>query len=151
MERAIMRGLLRKPRVGIRGASIAGLVVAAAMVGAAPAGASRAANSSERQGLTNAVRASSVGGINRVARNRYTITGQRVSTVSRNWGTARLVATPAFRSSFQNAIVVAVKLAGTNRWVVVDLGGAQVGCGIAANKVLADLFNTRTPCARGIS
>jgi hypothetical protein len=61
------------------------------------------------------------------------------------------VATSAFKSKFQNAFVVAVKLAGTSRWVVVDLGTAQVGCGIAPNKVLADLFKTSRPCRGGIS
>jgi hypothetical protein len=120
------------------------------MIWAAPAGASRAANATERQGLTNAVHASVVAGINKVPQNRYTVTGQRVSTVSKSWASARLVATPAFKSSFQAAIVVAVKLAGTNRWVVIDLGSAQVGCGIAPNTVLADLFNTKRPCPRGI-
>jgi hypothetical protein len=62
-----------------------------------------------------------------------------------------LVATSAFKSKFQNAFVVAVKLAGTSRWVVVDLGSAEVGCGIAPNKVLADLFKTNRPCPVGIS
>jgi hypothetical protein len=90
-----------------------------------------------------------VGGLNKVPRNRYTVTGQRVSTVSRNWAIARLVATPAFRSTFQNATAVAVKLAGTSRWVVVDVGTAEVGCNIAPNKVLADLFKTTRPCGRG--
>jgi hypothetical protein len=33
--------------------------------------------------------------------------------------------------------------------VVVDLGSAEVGCGIAPNKVLADLFSTKTPCPPG--
>ncbi len=129
---------------------VAGAVVGTAMLCAAPAVASRAANGTERQGLTNAVHASVVAGINKVPRSHYTVTGQRVSTVSKNWGSARLVATSGFKSSFQNALVVAVKLAGTNRWVVIDLGSAQVGCGIAPNKVLADLFNTKRPCPGGI-
>lgn len=128
---------------------VSAMVGAAAMVYAAPAGASRAATARERQGITNAVRTSGVGGINKVPRNRYTVTGQRVSTVSRNWASARLVATPAFRSTFQNATVVAVKLAGTNFWVVVDVGSGEIGCGIAPNRVLADLFRTNTPCPRG--
>ena len=137
--------------MGIRGASIAGLLVIAAMLCAAPALASRAANATERQGLTNAVYGSVVGGINKVPRTQYTVTGQRVSTISRSWAMARLVATPAFKSKFQNALVVAVKLAGTSRWVVVDLGSAQVVCGIAPNAVLADLFNSKRPCPGGIS
>ncbi len=130
---------------------VASAIVGTAMLCAAPAIASRAPSSAERKGITNAVHASGVGGINRVPRNRYTVTGIRVSSVSRSWAKARLVATPAFRSSFQNASVVAVKLAGTNFWVVIDVGSAQVGCGIAPNKVLADLFSTNRPCPGGIS
>ena len=114
-----------------------------------PAEASRAANAKERSALTAAVHATRVAGLNTVPRSHYRVTGQRVSTVSRNWASARLVATPAARSTFQNAIVVAVKPAGTNQWVVVDLGSADVGCGIAPNKVLADLFKTTTPCPSG--
>ncbi len=137
------------PRVSVRPAVVVGLVVTFAMVCAAPAGASRVANAKERSGLTSAVHASRVGGLNKVPKSRYRVTGQRVSTDSTNWATARLVATPAFKSTFQNAIVVAVKLAGTNQWVVVDLGTADVGCGIAPNKVLADLFRTKRPCPSG--
>jgi hypothetical protein len=70
------------------------------------------------------------------------VTRQRVSTVSKSWAIAQLVATPAFRTTFQNATVLAIRPAGTNGWVIVDLGTAQVGCGIAPNKVLADLFKT---------
>jgi hypothetical protein len=150
MGRSAVRRPFRMPRVGVLGVSIAGLAVIAAMIWAVPAGASRSANTTERQGLTNAVRSSSVGGLNRVPGSHYTVTGQRVSTKSRNWGIARLVATSAFRSTFQNSVAVAVKLAGTNRWVVVDVGTSMVGCGIAPNVVLADLFNTKRPCVGGI-
>lgn len=103
----------------------------------------------ERTALTNAVHASSVGGINRIPRSHYRVTAERVSSVSSAWATAQLAATPAARSSFQNVAVVAVRPAGTHRWVVVDLGSAEVGCGIAPNKVLADLFNTKRPCPLG--
>jgi hypothetical protein len=151
MDEAAMRRFLHTPRVRARGATIAGLVVTASMICAAPAGASRAANGADRQGLTNAVHATQVAGLNKVPRSRYRVTGQRVSTVSAHWGIAQLVARPAFRSSFQNSLVVAVKLAGTNRWVVVDVGTDEVGCGIAPNKVLADLFKTHRPCTGGIS
>ena len=79
----------------------------------------------------------------------YRLTGERVSSVSSSWAKADVVARPGFQSTFQNATVVAVRLAGTGQWVVVDLGSAQVGCGIAPNKVLADLFSTKTPCPPG--
>jgi hypothetical protein len=130
---------------------VSAIVGAGAVLWASPAGASRAATANQRQALTNAVHSSVVGGINKVPTNEYTVTGVRISSVSKSWASARLVATPAFKSKFQNGFVVAVKLAGTSRWVVVDLGSAQVGCGIAPNKVLADLFNTRRPCPVGIS
>ena len=125
------------------------MALAAAMIYVAPAAASRPANARERSGLIEATHASKVGGLNKVPRGHYRVADQRVSTVSTNWASARLVATPAFRSSFQNAVVVAVRLAGTSQWVVVDLGSADVGCGIAPNKVLADLFKTKTPCPSG--
>jgi hypothetical protein len=90
-----------------------------------------------------------VGGINKVPTSKYRVTGQRVSTVSKHWAIAQLVATPASRATFQNATVLAIRPAGTNGWVVVDVGTAEVGCGIAPNKVLADLFKTKTPCPPG--
>jgi hypothetical protein len=37
----------------------------------------------------------------------------------------------------------------SSRGVVVDLGTAQVGCGIAPDQVLADLFKTKQPCPPG--
>lgn len=130
---------------------VSAIMGAGAVLWAAPAGASRAATANQRQALVNAVHSSVVGGINKVPTNEYTVTGARISSVSRSWASARLVATSAFKSKFQNAFVVAVKLAGTSRWVVVDLGSAEVGCGIAPNKVLADLFKTNRPCPVGIS
>jgi hypothetical protein len=119
------------------------------MICAAPAGASRAARAGERRALTEAVHASRVGGLGNVPVSHYRVTGQRISTVSQNWAIAQIVATPAFRSQFQNATVIAVRPAGTGQWVVVDLGTAQVGCGIAPDKVLADLFKTQQPCPPG--
>src|SRR5436190_14349416 len=104
---------------------VSAIVGAAAVLWAAPAGASRAANATQRQALTNAVHSSMVASIDKVPSNRYTVTGQRISTVSKSWASARLVATPAFKSTFQNALVVAVKLAGTSRWVVIDVGSAE--------------------------
>jgi hypothetical protein len=136
-------------RVSLHVAPAVALVAAAAMVFAPPAGASRAATAKQRRALTNAVHASHVAGINRVPRSHYRIRGQRVSTVSQNWATARLDAAAGFRDSFQNAVVVAVRPAGTAQWVVVDLGSSDVGCGIAPNKVLSDLFKTRQPCPPG--
>jgi hypothetical protein len=137
------------PRVWVRAAGIASIVLTAAAIWVAPAGASRAANGGERRGLTQAVHSSRVGGLGSIPESHYQVTGERISTVSRSWATARLVATPPFRSTFQNATMIAVRPAGTAQWVVVDLGTAQVGCGIAPDKVLADLFKTKLPCPPG--
>ena len=135
--------------VGVLGAVVGALVLTGAVIWAAPAAASRAASAKERGGLTAAVHASLVGGLNKVPQSQYRVTDQRVSTVSNHWATAQLVATPAFKDSFQNATVIAVRLAGSSQWVVVDLGTAEVGCGIAPNAVLADLFKTKQPCPSG--
>jgi hypothetical protein len=124
-------------------------VATVALILASPAGASRAPTGKERRALTSAVLASHVGGINKVPRSHFRVTGQRVSSVSSSWAKAELIARPAFRATFQNATVIAVRPAGTTQWVVVDLGSAEVGCGIAPNKVLADLFSTKTPCPPG--
>ena len=137
------------PQAFLRATSVAALVATAAMLFAAPAGASRAANANERRALTNAVHASPVGGIDKVPKSKYRVTGQRISTVSKYWAIAQLVATPASRATFQNATALAIRPAGTNGWVVVDVGTAEVGCGIAPNRVLADLFKTKTPCPPG--
>ena len=137
-------------RLRSRRAPLALLTAAIALLGAAAsASASRAPTPKDRTGLTNAVLATHVADLNQVPKSHYRVTGERVSTVSKSWAKANVVARPGFQSTFQNAVVVAVKLAGTNQWVVVDLGSADVGCGIAPNKVLADLFSTKTPCPSG--
>ena len=127
-------------------ALLAGVV---AIVATASASASRAPTSRERNGLTDAVLTTHVADLNQVPKSHYRVAGVRISTVSKSWAKADVVARPGFRSTFQNAVVVAVRLAGTNQWVVVDLGSADVGCRIAPNKVLADLFSTKTPCPSG--
>jgi hypothetical protein len=102
--------------------------------------------------LTSAVRTSAVGGIDKVPVNRYTVSRVRISTVSKAWAMASLVPRKSFARTFQPAYVVAVKLAGTSTWVVVDLGSAQVGCGIAPNSVLSDLLGLKReeqPCPPG--
>jgi hypothetical protein len=127
------------------------LIVAAlaALVVAVPATASRNATKNERAAIARAVYSSAVGGINKVPNSYYRVTGQKVSTVSRSWALAKTAARPKYANSFQNASAVLVRPAGTSRWVVVDLGSSGVGCGIAPTSVLADLFNTKTPCPSG--
>ena len=49
----------------------------AALVAAAPAGASRNATKRERAALTRAVHTTAVGGINKIPRSHYKVSGQR--------------------------------------------------------------------------
>jgi hypothetical protein len=136
-------------RLPSRLAAAALIGTSVAMIFAGSAGASRSPKGGERQAIDNAVLATRVAGLNQVPRSHYRITGERVSTVSSSWAKAEIVARAGFKNSFQNAIVVEVRPAGTRQWVVVDLGSAQVGCGIAPDKVLADLFKVKTPCPPG--
>jgi hypothetical protein len=119
---------------------------------AATALGSARATSAQTSAVAKAVRSSTVGGINKVPTKRYTVKNVRISTVSKAWAMASLVPTKAYRTTFQAATVLAVQPAGTREWVVVDLGSAEVGCGIAPNKVLADLLGLKgkqTPCPPG--
>lgn len=114
--------------------------------------ASKNATRAQARAVTQAVRSSPVGGINKVPTKRYVVTRVKISTVSKAWAMASLQPTKAFRNSFQAASVVAVQPAGTRKWVVVDLGSAEVGCGIAPNAVLADLLGLKageSPCPPG--
>jgi hypothetical protein len=131
---------------------VAAVAAAAALIttlGCASAGASRGPTAGESRAITDALLTTRVAGMNTVPRDRYRVSGVRVSTVSASWAKADVVARRRFRATFQDAVVVAVRLAGTEDWVVVDLGSAQVGCGIAPKRVLVDLFSTRTPCPPG--
>jgi len=93
-----------------------------------------------------------VGGIDRVPAKRYRVTKVKISTVSRAWAIASLVPAKGYRRSFQPATAILVNPAGTRSWVLVDLGSAEVGCGIAPDAVLADLLGLKageTPCPPG--
>ena len=111
--------------------------------------ASRPASPGTRTAITAAVHASSVGGLDRIPQRDYRVTDARISSVSRSWASAQLSPTRASRSTFQSGSAILVRLAGTNRWVVLDVGSAQVGCGIAPDKVLADLYHVQRPCSTG--
>ncbi len=130
----------------------AALVLLCGLVTAAPAAASRKATAKQAAALTRAVHTSTVGGLNIVSTSKYRVTGARVSTVSKSWATAQLVATPKARATFQNAYVIAVQPAGTAQWVVLDGGTAEVGCGIAPDRVIADLLGIKdvaNACPKG--
>jgi hypothetical protein len=110
------------------------------------------ATSSQASAVAKAVRNTPVDEIDKVPTNRYTVTNVRISTVSKSWAMASLTATKNYRGKFQNSIAVAVRPAGTREWVVLDIGTAEVGCGIAPNRVLSDLLGLKgaeTPCPSG--
>jgi hypothetical protein len=119
---------------------------------AASALARKNATPAQARAVARAVKSSPVGGINTVPSNRYVVRKVEISTVSKAWAMASLRPTKAARDRFQPAVVVAVQPAGTARWVVVDLGSAEVGCGIAPDAVLADLLGLKageSPCPPG--
>lgn len=122
-------------------AAVLGLLVA--LVATAPASAARRANAQQRTALANAIKVSPVADIDRVPTRNYRVTGAMVSTVNANWALANVTPTRAARATLQGGAAVAVRLAGTRVWVVVDFGTAFVGCGIAPNDVIADLFGIR--------
>ena len=136
----------------VRPIALSLLGVATFIVSTGPALASTHATSSQASAVARAVRSSHVDDIDKVPTKRYTVTNVRISTVSNAWAMASLAPTKAYRNSFQPATVVAIRPAGTREWIVVDLGTAEVGCGIAPNRVLTDLLGlkgTEVPCPTG--
>jgi hypothetical protein len=124
------------------GLSIA-LAVPVALAIAVPAGASRKASAQQRRALTAAVQRTPVAGLNKIPKSNYRVTGQRISTVSRNWAIAYTKPASAHETTFQPGYVIAVEPAGTRAWVVVDAGSSMVGCGIAPTAVIADLLGVK--------
>jgi hypothetical protein len=131
-------------------------IAALAMTFAASAAARRAPTPTERAAINGAVYAASVYlGVNRIPRSHYQLTNQQVSTVSPSWATADLTTRRGFRLKIGDSTVVEVRIAGTQHWVVVDVGPAFEGypggiaCGIAPNNVLADLFLDPSYCVGG--
>jgi hypothetical protein len=133
-------------------AAVALLAVVSVLTLSSTALASKKATSSQVKALTRAVHVTPVAGINKIPSNRYQLKDAKISTVSRSWASASLVPTKRFQAMLQGIEVVAVKLAGTGTWVVVDAGSAEVGCGIAPESVLADLLGLKSgeqPCPPG--
>lgn len=128
------------------------LGAASFLMPATEASASTHATSAQASAVAKAVRSSPVDDINSVPAKRYSVTNVRISVVSKAWAMASLVPTKAYRDKFQPATIVAVRPAGTREWVVVDVGTAEVGCGIAPNQVLSDLLGLKgseVPCPTG--
>ncbi|HEY3864826.1 MAG TPA: hypothetical protein VGL54_01905 [Solirubrobacteraceae bacterium] len=133
-------------------ALLASLTVLALLTFSSAALASKSATPAQVKALTSAIHATPVAAINKIPANRYRVSRVRISTVSKAWATASLVPTKRAQDTFQSSYVVAVRPAGTSTWVVVDVGSAEVGCGIAPDPVLADLLGLKTgeqPCPPG--
>jgi hypothetical protein len=129
-----------------RTAGIAAAAALSLLVVAAPAAASTRPTSSQAAAITRAVQTTTVGGMNRVPRNRYVVSHRRISTVEKSWAYAQVQPRKRFRSTFQSAYVMLVNPAGMRTWVVVDLGSAQVGCGVVPAAVISDLLGGDAGC-----
>jgi hypothetical protein len=117
---------------------------------AAPAGAAKPATTAQTGAIARAIHTTTVGGANRLPKSWYRVTGAKVSTVSKSWAWATETPTKAGRNKFQPAFFLLVQPAGLKKWVVVDLGTALVGCGIAPDSVLSDLTGIKgDPCPDG--
>ena len=88
-------------------------LIALALLGAAsllvPAGAALAstrATSAQASAVAKAVGSSTVGGINKVPTKRYKVGDVWISTVSKAWAMASLVANKGYQSTFQAATVL---------------------------------------------
>lgn len=126
----------------------AGAVAIAAF--AVPAGAAKKATGSQAAAIAKAVQSTHLGGANSLDKGWYRVTGAKISTVSKSWAYATQTPTKAGKGKFQPAYFILVQPGGSKQWVVVDLGTAMVGCGIAPNSVIADLLSIKgDPCPDG--
>jgi hypothetical protein len=136
----------------IRRSLAAATLAAAVLLPAAPALAATKANHRTARALTHAIHTTPVAGFDKVPHNRYRVAGPVVTDLSDSWAMGTITARKRFRDSFQGGYFVAVNLAGTHRWVVVDAGSALVGCGTVPDGVLADLLGLpkgNRPCPPG--
>jgi hypothetical protein len=129
-----------------RTACIAAAAALSLLVAAPLAAASKRPTAGQAAAITRAVHTSIVGGIDRVPRNRYVVSHRRISTVEPRWAYAQLQPRKRFQDTFQSSYVMLVNLAGTRTWVVVDLGSAQVGCGVVPAAVISDLLGGDAGC-----
>ena len=116
--------------------------------------ASRKASPSEAAAITKAVQSTTVAGVDQIPTAQYRVTGIKVTTLPNRrqgaWAIGQVTPADQFKATLQGATVILVKPAGTRAWTVVDVGTSEVGCGIAPNKVLSDLYGTKgAPCPPG--
>lgn len=120
----VVRTLLTAPALGVAAVAVLSPVTASADSVTAPDTA-----------ISAAVAASpAVAG---VPASDYTVTGARLAASDPAWAAAALEPTPAAAGDLDPATVVLQQVGGT--WQVVDLGTAQVGCGLVTPAVQHDL------------
>jgi len=118
---------------------------------AGPAAASKAPTKSQAKQITRAVKTTKLGGANRIGKGWYKVDRIRISSLSDSWALAWQTPTRAGEGKFQPAYFVLVNPQGSKRWVVVSLGTALVGCGVAPDAVLQDLVGVGCPPGEGIA
>lgn len=117
---------------------------------AAPAAASKAPTKSQARHITTAVETTKLGGANKIRKSWYKVDRIRVSSLSDSWALAWQTATKAGEGKFQPAYFILAQPQGSKRWVVMSLGTALVGCGVAPNVVIRDLTGSTCPPGEGI-
>ncbi|MFN8204846.1 MAG: hypothetical protein U0S48_20000 [Solirubrobacteraceae bacterium] len=117
---------------------------------AAPAAASKAPTTSQARHITKAVRTTNLGGAGKLRRGWYRVDRIRISSLSDYWALAWQTPTKAGEGKFQPAYFILANPQGSKRWVVMSLGTALVGCGVAPDAVIKDLTGGGCPPGEGI-
>jgi hypothetical protein len=130
-------------------AALAAVTVATGAL-AGPALASKAPTKSQRVHIAKAVRTTSLGGANKLPNSWYRVTRVRISSLSPSWAIAWQTSTKAGEGKFQPAYFILAQPQGAKRWVVMSLGTALVGCGVAPDVVIKDLTGGGCPPGEGI-
>ncbi len=117
---------------------------------AAPAVASKAPTKSQARHIKKAVRTTKLGGADKLRQSWYKVNRIRISSLSDNWALAWQTATKRGEGKFQPAYFILANPQGAKRWVVMSLGTALVGCGVAPDSVIKDLTGGGCPPGEGI-
>lgn len=120
----------RLPALAVAGAVALGIAATPAL--AAPK--ANKATASQLAAMTLAVQSSPVAGMNQVPTANYAVRSGLIYAGSSYWGKVSLTSKS---STFQSATAVLVRPDGGSAWTVVDVGSADVGCGVAPTGVAA--------------
>ena len=111
--------------------------VAACGTLAAPALAAKKPSAKQARAIERAVKATPEA--KGLPKGSYRVTGKRVSTLSRFWAFAHISPRDGFEDTVGGADVILVRPATSRRWVPLEIGTGEVGCGVAPVRVIADL------------